>query len=266
MHVLAIIGSPRKGHSYELVGQIGELLGQDGQTTVERVLLGAMDLKLCRGCYVCQSRGECFCPLEDDLTALVARMKAADGLLLVSPVYTGNVSAQMKNLMDRLAWAAHRPIFIGKPAMLVATASMASRDTLKALSWFRYTGLEVVARVGWPVWPSPRRDWRRSASDERKLQRAVHRFQHAMLHPARSLSLRQVIEFSLMKITADVEPEFFRADHDSHRDIDALGLGVARWKKLVGTVTYRVGLAWLRSRLEAKGRRGPALPARGGAP
>jgi multimeric flavodoxin WrbA len=187
-------------------------------------------------------------------------MKAADGVMLVSPVYTGNVSGLMKTFMDRLAWAAHRPIFLGKPAMLAATASMGTSDALRALSWFRYTGLEVVAQVGWPVWPSPRRAWRRSASDDKKLQRAVDRFRRAMLHPSRSLSLRQVVGFSLMKITADVEPEFFSADHDYHRDIEALGLEVRQWKKLVGAVIYRVGLAWLRPRLGEKPRRSAARP------
>ena len=111
MKVLAIIGSPRKGHSYQVTQQIERRLKQNGDVRVEYVFLSQMNLQACRGCYVCQSLGEQYCPLEDDRADLVKRMRQADGTILVSPAYTGNVSGLMKNLMDRLAYTAHRPAF-----------------------------------------------------------------------------------------------------------------------------------------------------------
>jgi len=260
--VVAVVGSPRKGHSYELVERIGQLLCRDGDVQVEIVLLGKLNLQPCRGCYVCQSRGEQYCPLKDDLAPLVARMKEADGVLLVSPTYTGNVSALMKNLMDRMAWAAHRPPFIGKAAMLVTTASMGTRDALRALSWFAFTGFDVVAKVGWPVWPSPRRDWFRGEADEKKLQKAVDRFKRAMERPSRALSLRHVIEFYVMKTTPVSDPAFFAADEQYHRDIDALGFEVAWWKRMLGELSYRIAMGWIDHRLGAKAKRGGVWPAR----
>ncbi len=245
MHVLAVVGSPRKGHSAALIERIEAMLRADGSTTVEVVLLGSLNLQPCRGCYVCQAKGEAFCPLKDELATLVAKLKAADGVIIASPVYTGNVSALMKNLMDRLAWAAHRPPFLAKPAMLVATASSGTRDTLRALEWFQYTGFEVVARVGWRVWPAPHRDWVPTPARERALRRAVERFHHAMAHPRRSLNLREVISFSVMRVTAVTAPRFFRADEAYHRDIDLLGFDVAPWKKRVGALVFRLGKAWL---------------------
>jgi multimeric flavodoxin WrbA len=37
-------------------------------------------------------------------------MQEADGVIFASPGYTANVSGLMKNLMDRLAYTAHRPV------------------------------------------------------------------------------------------------------------------------------------------------------------
>ncbi len=250
--VLAVIGSPRRGHSFQLVRQIEALLRQNGDVEVEIVLLGELNLQPCRGCYVCQSRGEMYCPLADDLVSLVAQMKEADGVILVSPAYTANVSGLMKNLMDRMAWAAHRPLFISKPAMLVVTASMGTSETLRALSWFRFTGFDIVAKVGWPVWPSPRRDWQRGKADVRSLRKAVDRLTQVMSSPRRSLSLMQVMQFYLMKTTPATDPEFFRADDEYYRDIQTLGFKVAWWKKMLGRLSYRIMTGWLDRRLGSK--------------
>jgi len=252
LKVLAVIGSPRQGHSYELVRRIEQLLRQDRDVTVDYVPLADVPLEQCRGCYVCQSQGEQHCPLKDDLGVLIARMKQADGVILVSPAYTGNVTALMKNLMDRMAWAAHRPPFIGKPAMLVSTASMQTGDTLRALSWFGYTGFDIVAKIGRPVWPSRRRAWRLSGADERELHRAVNRLTRAMSRPAHSLSPRHVLQFYVSKTTPVTDPEFFRADDEYHRDVDALGYNVAPWKKVFGEIAYRVLTVWLGRQLGTK--------------
>jgi len=99
-------------------------------------------------------------------------MKAADGLVLASPTYTANVSGLMKTFMDRLAWTAHRPPFLGKPAMLVSPASGDTSGVLRALRWFRYPGFEIVAGLSESAWPSPRVEWLRGASDELRLRRA----------------------------------------------------------------------------------------------
>jgi multimeric flavodoxin WrbA len=249
VQVLAIIGSPRKGHSYRLTQQIERRLAENAGVRFEYVFLSQMNLEPCRGCYVCQSRGEQYCPLKDERGDLVQRMQQADGVIFVSPVYTGNVSALMKNLMDRLAYIAHRPAFLGKPAMLVATASSDTKDTLKALSWFRYTGFEIVSKLGVPAWPSPRRDWRRGQAFDRKFDRAVKRFENALSRRRVSLSLAKVIQFYAMKATAATDPAFFLADYDYHKTFDRLDVKVSGWKKVLGRLFYWIASKWLDSRL-----------------
>ena len=249
MQVLAIIGSPRKGHSYRVTQQIERRLTQNPGVRFEYVFLSQVNLQACRGCYACQCRGEQYCPLRDERGDLVQRMQQADGVIFVSPVYTGNVSGLMKSLMDRLAYTAHRPAFLGKPAMLVATASSYTRDTLKALAWFGYTGFEIVSQLGVPVWPSPHRGWQGGEAVDRKLEKAVRRFEKALSRRPVSLSLRKVLQFYVMKATAATDPTFFRADDEYHKALDQLPLPVSWWKKVLGRFVYWTAFKWLDSRL-----------------
>ena len=242
MKVLTIIGSPRKGHSYRVAQQIERWLAQDAETQFEYVFLSQLNLKPCRGCYICQSKGEPYCPNKDDLQPLIQKMQQANGVLFVSPVYTANVSALMKNLMDRMAYIAHRPAFLGKPAMLVATASNDTRDTLKALGWFRYTGFEIVSKLGVPVWPSPRTNWTGEENTNRQIEKAAARFERALAHPRASLSLEQVVQFYIMKTTAVTDQEFFAADYQYHQELQ---MPASWWKKALGQVVYWVVIKWI---------------------
>jgi NAD(P)H-dependent FMN reductase len=245
MRVLAIIGSPRKGHSYRATQEIERRLTRNPDILFEYMFLSQVNLQPCHGCYVCQSAGEQYCPLKDERASLVQKMTEADGVIFVSPVYTGNVSGLMKNLMDRLAFTAHRPAFLGKPAMLLATASSSTRNTLEALAWFRYTGFEIVSKLGLPVWPSPRRQWLRGPSLERKIEKAVRRFEKALYRPPAPLSLGKVFQLYTMKASAATDPAFFRADSDYYKKIDQLTAGVPWWKKLLGRLYFHLATRWL---------------------
>ncbi len=249
MRVLTIIGSPRKGHSYRVVQQIERRLTQNPKVQFEYLFLSQLNLQICRGCYVCQSRGEQDCSLKDDRAELVNKMQEADGVILVSPAYTANVTGLMKNMMDRIAYTAHRPAFLGKPAMLVATASSFTGDTLKALAWFGYTGFEIVSRLGVPVWPSPRRGWQGGKSVDQKLERAVRRFENALSRRPAPLQLRKVLQLYIMKATAATDPKFFPADYEYYQALDQLTLAVPGWKKLLGRLVYRIAFTWMDRRL-----------------
>ena len=251
MLVLAIIGSPRKGHSYRLTQRIERRLAQKADVRFEYVFLSEVNLQPCRGCYACQSRGEQYCPLllQDERTDLVRRMQQADGVIFVSPTYTANVSGLMKNLMDRLAYTAHRPAFLGKPAMLVATASGSTKDALKALAWFGYTGFEIVSKLGVAVWPSPNRAWRGGQAADRKFEKAVTRFAKALSRRLDSLSLRQVIQLSFMKASAETDPAFFAADYDYYTSPGQPNVEVKGWKKTLGNLCYWIAVQWMERRL-----------------
>jgi hypothetical protein len=124
--------------------------------------------------------------------------------------------------------------------MLVATASSFTGDTLKALSWFGYTGFEIVSRLGIPVWPSPRRGWQGGKAVNRKLEKAVRRFEKALSRRPSSLSLKQVLQLSVMKATPASDPKFFQADHEYYQKLYQNNFKVSGWKKLLGKLVYRI--------------------------
>jgi NAD(P)H-dependent FMN reductase len=232
-----------------MVQQIERQLTQNAEVQFEYVFLGQVNLQSCRGCYVCQSRGEQYCPLKDERAALVAKMQQADGVIFVSPVYTFNVSGLMKNFMDRIAYTVHRPAFLGKPAILVTSGSLETAETLKILAWFSNTGFEIVSRLGIPAWPSPHLAWRGGKAVDQRIEKAVRRFEQALTHPPVSLSLGKVINFYAMKATAVTDPTFFAADADYHQDINQLDIKVSDWKKRIGQVYYWMAMKWLSRRL-----------------
>ena len=154
--ILACVGSYRqRGNTARIVALIEEQLqqtaaGANGSLAFETVYLGHHDIGLCRGCRVCFDKGEAKCPLHDDLLVIKAKMQAADGLIVASPVYVDDVSGTTKNWIDRLAHVCHRPEFAGKCVYLVATTG--SSPTGHAIRTLRTAtmcwGFYVVGEAG----------------------------------------------------------------------------------------------------------------------
>ncbi len=161
MQILALVGSYRKnGNTDQIVHMIEEGLQRIAeqhheQLKVETINLGHQTINPCRGCRVCFNRGEDKCPHRDDLLAIKAKMKAADGLLIASPVYVDDVSGITKTWIDRLAHVCHRPEFAGKCAFAVATvAGSPTSHTMRTLSMaLRTWGYHIVGQAGFKMGP-----------------------------------------------------------------------------------------------------------------
>ncbi len=97
MKALAICGSPRKGNTEAILRKIidgVESTGHQGET----VLLREKKIEFCDGCDGCK---EGTCHIRDDMQEMYAKLEAADVIILGSPSYWDNVTAYMKNFMDR---------------------------------------------------------------------------------------------------------------------------------------------------------------------
>lgn len=148
--VLAIIGSPRKmGNSYKMVKRIEERMRSLGDIEFSYLFLRDANLELCRGCWLCLSVGDSRCPIKDDRASIERQMLDADGVIFASPVYAMNVTALMKNLLDRFAYTLHRPRFFNQRAMIVCTTgALGLKETIDRLSVIRYAGFNLVYSVG----------------------------------------------------------------------------------------------------------------------
>lgn len=102
MKVVAINGSARKsGNTDILIGRILEKLHAAGIET-EAVQLADNIIQPCRACFACGGKENCV-HRQDGFQTILEKMKAADGILLGSPVYSANISANMQAFLERAA-------------------------------------------------------------------------------------------------------------------------------------------------------------------
>ena len=117
MKAVGINGSPRKGGNTEiLLKKALTPLAAAGWET-ELIQLGGVPIRGCRACYHCFDAKDSRCGQNDEFfNRCFEKMVAADAILLGSPTYFTDVSAEMKALLDRagLVALANGGLFRGK--------------------------------------------------------------------------------------------------------------------------------------------------------
>lgn len=107
MKIMAINGSPRKDwNTATLLRKALEGAEALGAKT-EMVHLYDLHYQGCVSCFACKENGGKSygrCVIKDALTPVYRRIEQADGLILGSPVYLGNVSGEMQSFMERLVF------------------------------------------------------------------------------------------------------------------------------------------------------------------
>jgi len=102
MKVVAFNGSARKdGNTAILINQALEELEKQGIET-EMIQLSGQRIRGCTACYKCFDNKDKKCAVtEDAMNEYIARMLDADAIILASPTYFADVSAELKALIDR---------------------------------------------------------------------------------------------------------------------------------------------------------------------
>jgi multimeric flavodoxin WrbA len=156
MKLIAINGSPRKGGNTEaLLEAVMAPVRQAGIET-ELVQIGGKGIKGCLGCYTCQKRKDSRCSQNDDmLNACLEKVIAADALLLGSPTYFSDVTADMKAFIDRVGFVTRsngnllrRKVGAGVVAVRRAGATHAL-DTMTHL--FQISGMIMPGSSYWTM-------------------------------------------------------------------------------------------------------------------
>jgi multimeric flavodoxin WrbA len=131
MKILAIHGSPRTIRSTTRILTSFVLEGA-AEAGAETEMIDLCDYRVtpCTACEGCSFNG--ICVYEDDVPAIVARMRDADAIVFASPVYIDNVSGQMKLFFDRLADSIHYQVLAGKYGCSIATTHTSGGDEVVA--------------------------------------------------------------------------------------------------------------------------------------
>lgn len=129
--IVIIDGGPRKTfNTASILEKIAEGAASAGSNIeVKTVRLYSLDYKGCMSCMACKikDRASNICKFKDALTPVLEEIAEADGLVLGSPIYFGDVTGQMRTFLERLAfpWLSYNDYSITAakrmPVLLVET-------------------------------------------------------------------------------------------------------------------------------------------------
>jgi multimeric flavodoxin WrbA len=150
MRIVGFMGSPRQKHNTAvLVGEVLQGAKEQG-ADIQVYDLNELNISGCQACMTCKS--EDACALDDDMGRLYEEVLQADGVVIGSPVYMWQMSAQTKLFVDRL-FAMLRPDFStrfkrGLPLVLVYTQGQPDREAFQSYfdhtrKMFEFLGFEV---------------------------------------------------------------------------------------------------------------------------
>ncbi len=155
MKVVAFNGSPRKdGNTTILINHIFHELEKEGLET-ELVQLAGRKIHGCAACYKCFENKDQRCAVKDDLAnECIEKMIKAEGIILGSPVYFADVTAEMKALIDRAGFVsmANGGMYRNKiGAAVVALRRSGAIHTLDSMNHFFLAGQMVIVGRGFGV-------------------------------------------------------------------------------------------------------------------
>jgi multimeric flavodoxin WrbA len=102
MKVIALNGSARgkKGVTWKLLDRFLQGL-EEGRATVHAIQVHGLNVAYCRACLTCMHKTPGVCAQRDDMEQIYPFLRESDVFVMATPVYTDNMSAQMKTVMDR---------------------------------------------------------------------------------------------------------------------------------------------------------------------
>ena len=157
---IGIAGSARRGGNSTTVMRAVLAGAAAGGAATEEVRLDELLFHGCRGCEPCTD--DATCRIDDALTPVLARVRAADIWVLAAPIYYDGVSGQLKLFFDRLCHLTHeggplKPQLVGpRAAAIVVTYEDKPRDDYRDvaqrlanyLPWMgEFVAVEVLAEA-----------------------------------------------------------------------------------------------------------------------
>ena len=147
MKVVAFNGSPRKdGNTSILVKYVLAELEKEGIAT-ELVQLAGKEVRPCIACRKCFDNMDQRCVVKADyFNTCLEKMIEADGIILASPTYFADLTAQMKALIDRAGYVGRaNHLFKRKVgAAVVAVRRAGSIQAFDSMNHFFLIGEMIV--------------------------------------------------------------------------------------------------------------------------
>ncbi len=221
MKILAIIGSLRKKNTYNVIKKIEEYhKAYTKECEYEYLFLKDMDFQHCKGCFLCISKGECFCPLNDNRDIIIQKIESADCIILASPNYSMNVNWLTKNMIDRFAYNLHRPMYFNKRFFLLITTGnfMGAKQAMKALSVLP-SGGKIVGKL--IIDTAPEMSIKKRQKQEKKIiNKSKQFFKIVDKNYSHSPPFGNLFWFAAFKATGEAFKETLPADYEYYKNKD----------------------------------------------
>lgn len=154
MKVVAFNGSPRPaGNTYHALKMVAEELEKEG-IEVEIIQVGNKAIRGCQACNACMKNQNEKCIIDnDEVNEWIQKMKAADGILLGSPVHYAAIGGTMKSFLDRAFYVANMGFLRHKVgAAVVAVRRSGGVTTFNQLvNYINYTEMLMPTTNYWNV-------------------------------------------------------------------------------------------------------------------
>lgn len=99
-NILIISSSIRNKSNSEILAEQALQGALAAGNNAQLITLKDKDIRFCRGCLACQKTMKCV--IKDDVAEILEKVKAADTVVFVTPIYYYELSGQLKTLLDRL--------------------------------------------------------------------------------------------------------------------------------------------------------------------
>ena len=154
MKIVAINGSARRNGNTAILLRAALAPLESAGHECELIQLAGKQIRGCIACYKCEGTDDPTCPgLSDDGNAVIDAMLGADALLLGSPVYFGDVPAELKAIIDRAGMVGRMNgnVWARKPgAAVVAVRRAGAMHAFDTINHFFLIGEMLI--VGSSYW------------------------------------------------------------------------------------------------------------------
>lgn len=148
MKVLIINGSPHvNGNVSVAVKELTNTFAQEGVET-EEIQIGMHAVRGCVACYQCAKTGKCI--FNDIVNEVAPKFQAADGLIVMTPVYYASANGTLISFLDRLFYSSHFDKTMKCGASVVICRRGGASSTFDELNkYFTICGMPVVSSQYW---------------------------------------------------------------------------------------------------------------------
>jgi multimeric flavodoxin WrbA len=144
MQVLGIGCSPRRHGNTEILMREALDAAKEAGAQTQLLLVADLNIQPCDACGACLKDGRC--RIDDDMQTVYPLLEQADGIILGTPVYFLNVSAQAKAVIDRTyPFLSGRKLRGKVAAALVAVRRVGAGQVLSLLyTFFTVQGMVIA--------------------------------------------------------------------------------------------------------------------------